>query len=168
MTPARVVVREAGVDDITAVAALEVECFPDDAWLEGYLRAAVEGRMSGPNMRLRVFVALDEARAVVGHAIMSVVFEVAELQRIGVTAAHRRAGVAGELLAALLEPARADGGERLLLEVRETNQPALLFYERAGFSQIDRRERYYRDGSTALVLQLELAGSEDSAASPPK
>ena len=46
---------------------------------------------------------------------------------------------------------------RLLLEVREDNAGAIEFYDRAGFVEIDRRERYYRDGATGIVLALELA-----------
>ena len=93
-----------------------------------------------------------------GHAITSIVFEIAELQRISVTPALRRQGVAGRLLAAVRDAATGQGAERLLLEVRETNTGALAFYERAGFVEIDRRPRYYRDGTTAIILQIDLQG----------
>jgi [ribosomal protein S18]-alanine N-acetyltransferase len=41
---------------------------------------------------------------------------------------------------------------RLLLEVREDNAAAISFYARHGFAELGRRARYYRDGTTALVL----------------
>ena len=144
-------VREASADDVAAVAALELEAFPEDAWSADYLRAAVAGEL--PTVRLLV---AEVAGTVVGHALVSVVFEVAELQRIAVTGTRRRQGIARRILDEVTGLAAAAGAERLLLEVREQNQPALAFYRKAGFAEIDRRERYYRDGSTAIVLQLGL------------
>jgi len=49
-----------------------------------------------------------------------------------------------------------DGARRLLLEVSAENEVALRFYATAGFAEIDRRRRYYRDGSDALVLGRSL------------
>ena len=48
------------------------------------------------------------------------------------------------------------GANRLLLEVRDDNSGALAFYADRGFVEIDRRPRYYRDGTTAVVLRLPL------------
>ena len=49
--------------------------------------------------------------------------------------------------------ARDAGADRLLLEVREDNTGALAFYAARGFVEVDRRARYYRDGTTAVVLR---------------
>jgi ribosomal-protein-alanine N-acetyltransferase len=145
-------IRLAETADVEAIADLEAESFPADYWPAGYLREGVEGLLHGAVLH----VAVDEDGVIVGHAITSIVFEIAELQRISVTPALRRRGVAGELLAAVRDEATRQGAERLLLEVRETNTGALAFYERAGFVEIDRRPRYYRDGTTAIILQMEL------------
>jgi ribosomal-protein-alanine N-acetyltransferase len=144
-------VRPAGPDDLDAIAALETDAFPQDPWPAGYLAEAIAGELYG------IVVHVAEAEdAVVGHAITSVVFEIAELQRIAVAPQHRRRGLAGALLAAVRADARGKQAQRLLLEVRETNTVALAFYERAGFVEIDRRPRYYRNGDTAIILQLPL------------
>ena len=82
------------------------------------------------------------------------VVDVAELQRIAVDAQHRRGGVASALLDACVGAARAGGANRLLLEVREDNAGALAFYAARGFTEVDRRPRYYRDGATAVVMRL--------------
>jgi len=144
-------VRTATLDDVDALVQLELESFPGDEWTADYLRLAVDGHMP----TVRVLVAAPDG-AVVGHAIISVVYEIAELQRIAVAETARRRGLATALLDATVALCRDADAERLLLEVREQNQPALAFYRRAGFAEIDRRDRYYRDGSTAIVLALDL------------
>ena len=40
--------------------------------------------------------------------------------------------------------------------MRDDNADALAFYADRGFVEIDRRPRYYRDGTTAVVLRLPL------------
>ena len=44
----------------------------------------------------------------------------------------------------------------MLLEVREDNAGALSFYAAREFVEIDRRRRYYRDGTTAVVMRRSL------------
>ena len=43
-----------------------------------------------------------------------------------------------------------------VLEVREDNASALAFYAARGFTEVDRRPRYYRDGTTAVIMRLGL------------
>ena len=100
----------------------------------------------------------------VGYAVASIVADIAELQRIAVTDSHRRTGIATGLLEAITTRARAGRADRLLLEVRENNEPALAFYARHGFEEIDRRPRYYRDGSTAIVMRRNLRATPESSA----
>ena len=69
-----------------------------------------------------------------------------ELLLIAVDPAHREAGLGARLLALLAADARARGGERLFLEMREGN-PAVRLYDRIGFVPIGRRKEYYRTRS---------------------
>ncbi|MDI6910096.1 ribosomal protein S18-alanine N-acetyltransferase [Nocardioides sp.] len=144
-------VRPAAADDLPAVSALEHECLGADAWSEGLLAEGIRGALP----TVSYLVAEVDGR-VVGHAVTSVVEDVAELQRIAVGAEHRRRGLASALLDEVVATARAGGADRLLLEVREDNAGALAFYAARGFVEVDRRRRYYRDGATAVVLRLGL------------
>jgi len=137
--------------DVDAVAALELDCFPQDAWTRAYVSDVVAHKM--PHATL--LVAELDGR-VVGHAIVSVVYDVAELQRIGVSTAYRRQGVARRLLSGARVHAWERRATRLLLEVRENNLGAVTFYRKSGFREIDRRPKYYADGSTAIVFELDL------------
>ncbi len=78
------------------------------------------------------------------------------LQRIGVRPDHQRRGLARSLLDEVLAEAAAGGADRMLLEVSAVNTAALAFYARADFVEIDRRRRYYRDGSDAVVMRRSL------------
>ncbi|MBC9733748.1 GNAT family N-acetyltransferase [Nocardioides marmotae] len=149
-------VRAAGPDDLDAVAALEEECLGADAWSRGLVAAGLAGEVPTVVYLVAEADGAGGAGGVVGHAVASIVADVAELQRIAVTPAARRGGHATDLLEEVVARSRAGGAERLLLEVREDNAGALAFYAARGFVEVDRRRRYYRDGATAVVLRLPL------------
>lgn len=154
--PAPVVVRSGRPDDLDAVVALERDCLGADAWGGGLVAPGLAGEL--PTVVYLVAGRTGSGR-LVGHAVVSVVDDVAELQRIGVDTAHRRQGVAGLLLDGVLAQAEREGAVRVLLEVREDNAPALAFYARHGFAELARRRRYYADGTTAVVMERGLTGS---------
>ena len=144
-------IRPATADDADAVAALEADCLGADAWSHGLVAEGVAG--SVPTL---AYLVDEDDGVVVGYAAVSVVADIAELQRIAVAPARRRAGRASALLDAVVATSRAGGADRLLLEVRDDNAAALAFYAARGFVEVDRRRRYYRDGTTAVVLRLPL------------
>ena len=142
-------IRLAVPGDAEAVSALEVLCLGDDAWPAGLVVQGLSGAL--PTV---VYLVAELDEQVVGHAVVSTVDDVAELQRIAVASGHRGIGLGRALLAASVEHARERGANRMLLEVREDNEAALTLYARAGFTELDRRPRYYRDGTAAVVLEL--------------
>jgi ribosomal-protein-alanine N-acetyltransferase len=126
-------------------------CPGDDAWSAGLIRVGVDGDV--PTVR---YLVAEHDGDVVGYAVASYAGDIAELQRIGVSPALRRTGLASALLAEVVAEAPRTGADRLILEVREDNAGALAFYASRGFVEIDRRPRYYRDGTTGIVLRLPL------------
>ena len=143
------VVRAATPDDLAAVVDLEDENLGADAWTVGLLAEGLAGRL--PTIH---YLVAESDDVVVGHAVTSLAGDIAELQRIAVTAGARRTGVASALLAASVD--LAQDADRMLLEVRADNEGALSFYAARGFVEVDRRPRYYRDGATAVVMRLPL------------
>lgn len=138
-------IRPATGDDLADLAALEVELFGVTAWSTTQVAEEIA--------RGRVRVSDDE-RAVTAYVVTSTAGEVTDLLRIGVRPDHQRRGLAGILLTDALEQAE---GERMLLEVGDHNEPAIALYRGHGFTVIDRRRGYYRDGSDALVMSRSLA-----------
>lgn len=144
-------IRSATAGDVTAIADLEDEALGIDAWSEGLVREGVLGAL--PTIH---YLVAEQDGVLAGYAVASVVADIAELQRIAVQPGLRRDGHASALLEQVVTLARDGGADRVLLEVRETNAPALAFYASRDFVEVDRRPRYYRDGSTAVVMRRAL------------
>jgi ribosomal-protein-alanine N-acetyltransferase len=132
-----VIVRPATADDVDALAALEAALFGADAWSRISVGAEVTAG--------RVLVAEDDA--VAGYVVTLAAGDALDLMRIAVRPDRRRRGLAHTLLEA------ASTARRMLLEVSERNEGAIAFYAAEGFTEIARRDRYYRDGSAAVVMQ---------------
>jgi len=147
--------RAATAADVAAVVDLEALLFGADAWSG----TQVHEELIGERRSAWVATGPDQGEGVVGYAVTLAAGDVVDLQRIGVHPEHQRRGLAGRLLDAAVGAARATGAEGMLLEVSAANTAALAFYMRAGFEEIDRRRRYYRDGTDAVVMRLPLATS---------
>ena len=143
-------VRVATEADVPAVAALDAAVFGADAWSAQQVRE----ELTGDGRRAWVV-----GEPLVGYTVTWRSGDVVDLNRIAVRPEDRGRGLARQLLDAALEASRADRADRVLLEVAATNTAALALYASAGFVEIDRRRRYYRDGTDAVVMRLPLAAA---------
>lgn len=145
-------IRAALAADLEPVAELEDELFGTEAWDDESLLDELER----PGRTFVVFADDDE---VIGYAITMTSGDIADLVRIGVLPSRHREGVARQLLDHLVDAAREESVDRILLEVSALNSEALSFYADAGFTQIDIRPNYYKDGSGAIVMKRSLGPS---------
>ncbi|WP_223845696.1 GNAT family N-acetyltransferase [Dermabacter vaginalis] len=122
--------------DAPALARLERELFPDEAWS---LEMVLE-EIAHPSRRY--VAAVDENDGVLGYAGIFLAGESADVQTIGTV--REGAGIGRALLAWCEDRAREEGAEGLFLEVRCDNSRARELYERAGFVEIGVRRGYYR------------------------
>ncbi len=92
---------------------------------------------------------------VVGFAAFQLVTNEAELRNLAVTPEHQRRGVGRALLEEAHKRLAEAGAQRLYLEVRPSNRPALGIYQSLGFSLLGVRKDYYRDPrEDACVMAL--------------
>jgi ribosomal-protein-alanine N-acetyltransferase len=75
-----------------------------------------------------------------------------ELENIVVAPSARRKGLGARLVGELLTHAREAGSEHVFLEVRESNQPARILYEKTGFEETGRRTGYYLSPPEDAIL----------------
>lgn len=131
--------------DVAAIVTIEAECFGAGAWSEQLVREQLTADH-------RVVLVDDD----IAYGVISVLDDVADLERIAVLPFARRRGIAGELLEQLIEAAGGHGAERMLLEVAADNEAAIGLYESYRFATIDTRTGYYSSGADALIMELVL------------
>lgn len=144
--------RDAALDDLDAIAALERQIFGVDAWSSESVRA----ELAEPGRVLAIQGSEDRARGIAGYAILSIVGPTAELRRIAVAPDMRRNGLGALLLTAVLARASVSGCDELFLEVASPNLEARALYLGAGFDLVGSRPRYYRNGDDAVVYRRSL------------
>ncbi len=144
-------VRAATAADLDEVLALDHELFGVNAWS----RSAMTAELAANDGTRMALVAVD-GDEVVGYAMLLMLVETADLQRIAVAAGHQRAGLGSRLLRVLIDAATGNGCSALMLELAADDDVAATLYRRHGFAEIGRRPRYYPDGNDALVMRREL------------
>lgn len=92
----------------------------------------------------------------VGYGLLLLLGQEAELLRLAVLPEHQGQGIGGAILRSIVAWADATGIERLFLEVRRSNQRALVLYQRYGFFVSGVRPRYYENGEDAWLLARSL------------
>lgn len=92
--------------------------------------------------------------------LMSVVDEL-HLLNITVHPAYRRQGYAKKMLVAIETAAKQRQIDKIYLEVRQSNQPAIQLYQSLGYKMIALRENYYpnedgtREDAQVMVKQID-------------
>jgi [ribosomal protein S18]-alanine N-acetyltransferase len=88
---------------------------------------------------------------------------VARLYTLSVSPEMRGKGISGQILAAGEAAAKLKGCKLMRLEARESNQHAILLYERSGYRVIARVDGYYPNGETAVRMEKPLSISVSSS-----
>jgi len=147
------VVEPASLRDARRLAQLHGESF-HRGWGEGEF----EGMLTERNTlvhRLRI------GSRIAGFAVSRMAADEAEILSIAVAASQRGRGLSRNLLLTHLGHLAGRGARTIFLEVEENNQPARRLYERAGFSVVGRRERYYQQPGgeqlNALLMRRDLS-----------
>lgn len=145
------IISAARASDLDEILILEEAGFDAP---QRWSRQAWQAELDNPD-RL-VLVRHDARGLVVGVATFSLAADMADLLRVIVAPDSRGRGLGGSLVRAGMEWAKAVGANRMLLEVRPDNAPALRAYQKLGFATLDRRRDYYGSGVDALVMAVKL------------
>ncbi len=133
-------------DALDAIMAVMEDAF-DSQYGEAWTRRQVADSLTLRN----VFFTLIDAdgttdgdpEKVSGFALTRQVLDEEEILLIAVRPAYRGNGVGKQLLAQVIDRARARNAARVFLEMRDGN-PAEHLYRRFGFEKIGHRRGYYR------------------------
>ena len=152
--PVQASVRALRESDLNAVMVIEERGYPYP-WTRGIFLDCLRACYPG--------LAMEENGLLVGYALLSIAADEAHLLNICVDPLNQSRGRGRQLLRAIVGLARDRGVQRVFLEVRPTNTPALSLYHSEGFNEIGRRPRYYpaADGrEDALVMAIELVADD--------
>ena len=135
---------------VTEIAALEREFF-SVPWDETSVRGELENPLA------LWLVAEGAGGAVLGYVGSQTCFEDADILNVAVAPAARRQGIAAALMRELEARLAPRGVERITLEVRASNLPAIRLYAGLDYTQVGLRKGYYeKPREDALILQKSL------------
>jgi len=149
---AEIIVRELKVEDSAAVAEMEQQIFLDP-WSEKSVLETVQQKQS-------VCFAAEKAGHLLGYLLAYHAADEAEIARIAVQKEARRQGAAGKLMQALEHYCEEHKMEKLLLDVRESNEAARSFYTKNGFVEDGIRQGFYTNPSEDAVLMSRQLGAD--------
>ena len=138
--------------DATGIASLEEEIF-NDAWSYRDIQDLIctEGGMC--------FTAV-EGDTVVAYVIGRLIAPEGEIYRVAVAPHKRQRGIGYRLLDYAVKTSKGRGLERLFLEVRSRNIPAIKLYTAYGFKEIGIRKNYYKDPQDDAIVMLRAHSSD--------
>ena len=149
---AEIIVRELKVEDSAAVAEMEQQIF-SDSWSEKSVLETVQQKQS-------VCFAAEKAGHLLGYLLAYHAADEAEIARIAVQKEARRQGAVGKLMQALEHYCEEHKMEKLLLDVRESNEAARSFYTKNGFVEDGIRQGFYTNPSEDAVLMSRQLGAD--------
>ncbi|MBO4212001.1 MAG: ribosomal protein S18-alanine N-acetyltransferase [Oscillospiraceae bacterium] len=140
--------------NISQIAALEAANF-SLPWDAASLRAELENTLA-------LWLVLAEEERVLAYVGTQSCFEDADILSIAVLPEARRRGIAEALLRELERLLPARGVERITLEVRASNEPALALYRKLGYEALGLRKNYYeKPREDALIMQKRISLDPD-------
>ncbi|HDS1103309.1 MAG: ribosomal protein S18-alanine N-acetyltransferase [Stenotrophomonas sp.] len=158
--PGPVRLRALRESDLNAVMAIELRGYPFP-WTRGIFIDCLRAGYPG--------LAMERDGQLIGYGVLSLAADEAHVLNICIDPLAQSRGLGRQLLRALVQLARDRGAQRVFLEVRPSNTPALALYHSEGFNEIGRRPRYYpaaQGREDAVVMAIELVG-DDLQAMPP-
>ena len=131
-------------DDTGAVAAMEESIFTMPWKLKDFREL-----LDKPDRGCVVAKAGD---VIVGCVVYHNIVGDVDITNVQVKEGYRGRGIGKRLMKAAMEKARATGGERFTLEVRESNLTAISLYESLGFTLEGKRKNFYENPREDAVI----------------
>ena len=101
---------------------------------------------------------------IVGHAVISVTAGESHILNLSIGREYQRQGFGRQFIEFLVDEARAQDAQTMLLEVRPSNKAAISCYNAAGFNEIGSRKDYYPAANgreDALLFARHITPSSD-------
>ena len=136
-------IRIAELEDINEIYSIEKKVFNDYWSLDLIKSEIIEKKYS------RVTV-LELKKKIIGYIFQRKIYNENHIINLAIDIPYQHRGYGKFLLMKILE--KDDNDTNVFLEVKEANLPAVKLYIDLGFEEVDRKERYYSDGSNAIFM----------------
>ncbi len=151
-------IRAVKIDDVKQVIDIEQSCFPIPWENEFFWRIALfEGNAHFENSEIFMDVLSEGNFKIIGYVVCILSMERKEghLANIAIHPAYRRRGWGTKIMQHVLKRMKGNKLTFCKLEVRESNEPAKMFYKKLGFREVGRIKDYYKT-EDALILHYNL------------
>lgn len=133
-------------DDIVAVERLEKLCF-SSPWSKNEIRATFLREDS-------IYCVAEKEGAVIAYAAFFFVLDEANIINIAVDPEFRNQGVGKKLMEFTLIQAAKQGVEKIILEVRQSNNAAIALYQGFGFKAEGLRKNFYEKPTENGIVMI--------------
>lgn len=127
-------IRRMAEEDTAKVAQIEKECFSQPWSQQGFIEA-----LKGTD---NILVVAEENGEIYGYVCMYVSFEEGEITNVAVSEQYRNKGVGRLLMQGIEREAKANGVERIVLEVRVSNNSAISLYKSMNYRELGIRKNF--------------------------
>ena len=139
-----IVNRRGKLSDLGQIYALEKMIFENEAWTIDMLKTEL---LCTNNSETLI---IEENRVILGYFIYRKLLSEYHILNIGVSPHRQKEGIGGILLKDFLND--LENISTVFLEVKKSNFSAINLYKRNGFKVCGERKKYYKDGSSALLM----------------
>lgn len=138
------IVRRMGAEDAAAVAEIEYQSFPDPWSQKGVLETVANPQT--------ICLTAEKTGRIVGYLLAYRAGDEAEIARVAVIREQQKQGIGRKILEILKESCREEKIQKLMLDVRKSNEGARAFYTKAGFIEDGIRRGFYSKPQEDAVL----------------
>lgn len=142
------IIKEMTSEHVSAVYDIEQSSFTHPWQLNNFFEEI-------SNQNSFCFVALEDD-TVAGYVVVSIVLDECNLLDIAVDKSYRRKGVAKALFKKICDIAKEKDLSFVTLEVRSSNESAMLFYQSEGFDKVAVRKNYYSKPNEDAVIMTKF------------
>ena len=116
----------------------------DEAWTQEMLKMEL---LNNENSKTLI---IEENKRILGYLMSRSVFKEHHILNVGVLPQRQKEGIGTLLLISFLKCIK--NSSSVFLEVKKSNFHAIKLYKTNGFKVFDQRKNYYKDGSSALMM----------------
>lgn len=150
----QLVIRQAGMDDASALAELDKLCFSVP-----WSASSFEGEFKYPDETF--YIVAETESQIVGYMGEHIIFDEGHITNVAVHPDYRRKHIASSMMRVFIAESEARGINAITLEVRAGNYPAIGLYEGFGFKDEGRRKNYYPDNHEDAIIMWRYKENEE-------